>query len=193
MKKLLFVLIFIPQLCISQQLKIEELNFSINTSFKGNELAYIDSLFNHVELNIELVQLLPICENNDCYEGSIVLATPNKQRSDLDSIFAAEYFIGVESSRIDTTNSVKVNKEDFPFILNQLLIGPQKLANNELINNCYNPRHAVLFKDQNNTIIAIQEICFECGHTKVAIYTSQINYNTSFAYFELFKRSGLIK
>ena len=193
MKTLLYILTFIPQLCISQQIKIEKLNFTINTSFKGQELAYIDSLFNHVELNIELVQLLPICENNDCYEGSIVLAISNKQRSDLDSIFAAEYFIGVESSRIDSTNSVKVNKEDFPFILIQLLIGPQKLAENELINSCYNPRHAVLFKDQNNTIIAIQEICFECGHTKVAIYTSEINYNTSSPYFELFKRHGLIK
>ena len=180
-------------ICFSQQIKLKHLNDSTETTFYGNELKYIDSVFSNINPKIYLVKLKPYCPDGDCFEESIIEYEFDFKKSKSDSIFAAEYFKGINKSLIDSTSIIEVNHEDYEFLLKKLLSGPKKLDENEVINICYNPRHAVIFKDEQGKIVAIHEVCFECGNTKVAIYTSKMHHSSSSEFKKIFEKYGLIK
>ncbi len=193
MKKILLIAILLPMLGKAQEISVDRYKLKFNTTFHGSELKYIDSLFNTSQITILITKLLPVYEGESCYEESIIIEEFDWEKSKQDSIFAGEYFTGVRYWLIDSLSVTQIDSVDYQFFLQEILEGPRKLNENELIDLCYNPRHAVIFKDENNNIIAIQEICFECHHTKVAIYTSAIHHNTSFPFKALFKKYHMIK
>lgn len=187
------ILILSANICFSQQIKLKYINDSIETTFYGNELKYIDSVFSNINPKIYLVKLKPYCHDGDCYEESIIQSEFDFKKSKSDSIFAAEYFKGINKSLIDSSSITEVRKEDYAFLLKELLSGPKKLEENVVVNICYNPRHAIIFKDEQDKIVAIHEICFECGNTKVAIYTSEMHHSSISAFKQIFQKYGLIK
>jgi hypothetical protein len=189
----LIILVLSANICFSQQIKLTHITKSIETTYYGNEFKFVDSVFKEIKPAIFLVKLKPHCENVDCYEESIIETEFNWGKSKPDSIFAAEYFKGINKSLIDSTSIIEVNHEDYEFLLKKLLSGPKKLDENEVINICYNPRHAVIFKDEQGKIVAIHEVCFECGNTKVAIYTSKMHHSSSSEFKKIFEKYGLIK
>jgi hypothetical protein len=189
----LIILMLSANICFSQQIKLAHYNESIETAFYGNEFNYVDSVFKNIKLEIFLAKLKPLCEDGHCYEESIIETETNWEKSKKDSIFAAEYFTGINERLIDSSSLVKVKKKDYEILLTELLSGPKKMAKNEVVNICYNPRHAILFKDKLGKIIAIHEICFECGNTKVAIYTSEMHHSSISVFKEIFKKYGLLE
>jgi hypothetical protein len=194
MKKITAIILMLSvSICFSQQIKLMHFNKSIETTFYGHELKYVDSIFNNIIPTIYLVKLKPYCYEGDCSEESIIETEFNWKKSESDSIFAAEYFKGINKSLIDSTSTCEVSNEDYEFLLSELLSGPKKLEKNVVVEICYNPRHAVIFKDEQSKIVAIQEVCFECGNTKVAIYTSEMRFSNSFLFKGLFEKYDLIK
>ncbi len=191
MHKIITLIFLVPLFAHSQEvIHVEQYDLDVSTGYRGSELAYIDSLFEASGFTIFLARLLPLCEGEDCFEQSIIREEQDTKRLPADSLFTATYFTGVSWQLVDTSQLIAVDPADYPFLLTQLLAGPRELASDEVVTACYNPRHAILFQNAQGRIIAIQEICFECGHTKVGIYTTQLRYNTAALFWELFARYG---
>lgn len=189
---LAYLVLFAFSSAFAQKIELDNYNLSIETTFHGNELKYIDSIFANSNITVSIVRLLPEFDGRNFYPESIILDKPDRERSSKDSLFLADYFIGVDDRLIDTTSLVLLDSIDMKLCLQELLQGPKELSDEEVITACYNPRHAVLFKDDSGEIIAIQEICFECGNTKVGIYTSEMRYNSTGAFRKLFEKYDLL-
>lgn len=193
-QSLLISLLILPLIGLSQAIVVNKYDLTVHSSLDKNDREYSDSLFNSSDFEIFLVKLLPDCdENNNCYAESIIIDDYNWKTPVSDSTFGQFYFQKVNYQLIDSASIIPVDSNDYRFFLSELLEGPRKRDKNEIIDVCYNPRHAVLFKDEQDKIIAVHEICFECGHTKVAMFTSEIRHNSSFPFLKLFRKYQLME
>lgn len=193
MKKTLFlILIICPFVSFAQQIVFDRLNLSINSNLDKADKEYVDSVFNQSAFSISLVKLLPRCKNSgNCYNESLIKEDYNWNTPVSDSTFGDQYFKGVFYQYIDSSSIVEIDTSDYSFFLKELVNGKRKTYKNEIVDMCYNPRHAVLYLNNNGEIIAVHEICFECGHTKSALFTTEMRHNSSSSFRKMFIKYGL--
>lgn len=194
MIRFLLLLLLLPMLAFNQTILLEHYGLTTDTHFKGKEFQYIDSLFHHSDIHIQLVKLLPACnEKGNCFPETIIREDFNMQRQIADSVDIFDsYFAGVKKELIDFSRAVKVDKSDYTFFLQQLL-QPETNADNPVSLICYEPRHAVLFTNASNEIIAVLEICFRCNKTVVSIYANRLYDNNAELFRSIFHRYGLLE
>ncbi len=193
MKRVFNLFLFIiPFFSFSQKIELEKYGILLQTNLLKIDREYADSVFNTLEIKIALIKLLPHCnDEGKCYPESIINDDFNWNTHISESDFGVLYFRRVNYQYIDSTSLTEIDPSDYAFFLTKLLEGPRKLEDNEVINMCYIPRHAVLFINSLDEIIAIQEICFECGHTKVAISTTDMRHQSSSAFVQMFRKYKL--
>lgn len=192
MNLFLFFLVFTPFANQAQTISLEAYNLTVETQFKGREYQYVDSILHHSIISIELVKLLPVCdEKGNCYTASCIREDFNHQQQLADSVdYFDSYFAGVNTLHIDFLNAQKVEPSDNFFFLKQLL-QPEIVTNTTTSLICYEPRHAVIFYNEKKEIIAVHEICFRCDKTTVGIYANRLYDRSSAVFKSLFKKYGL--
>lgn len=191
MKFLILILLFAPGWCISQTLEFETSGVALNVTDLELKLSQIDSLLNSDSIEIILVKLKPICEDgDDCYEETIINDSRDPNARFSDSLYGTLYFTSVRRELIDTV--VPLNKEDHEKMIELVLEDDYKLDPNQLINWCYNPRHAAIIKDSKGIILAIYEVCFECDNIKIGLIRSRMIYSGTNRVRSLFKKYNLI-
>lgn len=170
-------------------INVEQLNRSFTSYLIPEERAVIDSILNQSEFTISLVSLKPVCEAPDqCYEESIIL-------EDLDLSFSDSIFwVGhVERFRMDLFDSiVPLEVKDYGDVMRVILMGikPWEGEGDQIINMCYNPRHAIVIIDSAENVCGVYEICFECGKTKVAFSRIETVEGISSSIYGIFKKYG---
>lgn len=192
MKCFLLLLLNLPSICLAQTISLESHQLTVETPFKGREFHYVDSILHLSVISIELVKLLPVCDDKDnCYTASCIREVFNHQQQLTDSVdYFDSYFAGVITQHIDFLSAKKVEPSDCPFFLKQLL-QPEIVTNNTTSLICYEPRHAVIFYNEKKEIIAVHEICFQCNKSTVGIYANRLHDLSAHAFKPLFKKYGL--
>ena len=190
----LSLVLLLSGFAFNQTITLEKYSLQLETHFKGKEFHYVDSLLHDSEIKIQLVKLIPVCdENRPCYAESIIMEDFNMERQIADSVdYFDSYFRGVKKELIDFSSAVNVEVSDYPFFLKQLL-QPDIISDNRNSLICYEPRHAVLFINAQNDIVAVEEICFECGKTIIGIYANNLTDGTDEIFKPVFRRYGLLK
>jgi hypothetical protein len=151
-------------------------------------------VLNEPGVKIILTKLLPDCPlPENCYNESIIVDDYNWNIPPSDSSFGTLYFKRINKQFLDSTSFRIADSSDYSFFLNELLEGARERDEKEIIDICYNPRHAILFVNNKDEIIAVHEICFECNHTKVAIRTSEMRHNSSSSFKEMFRKYQLFE
>lgn len=186
--------LFLPKFAFNQIISLEKYNLNVETHFKGKERNYVDSLFHDTTTTIIIIKLLPDCdEKGNCYPESIIRENFNREQQLADSVDVFDsYFAGVKKYLIDFSSAVKVDSADYPFFLLQLL-HPEISTDNQASLICYEPRHAVLFLNAKKEIVAVHEICFECGKTIVSIYANRLHDQTAKPFKSVFQKYGLLE
>lgn len=120
---------------------------------------------------------------NNSYEESIIKEgnpKPFPQHSD-SFIFEYEYR-GVDKEFVGP--EVFLDSTEIKLALREMFSGIE----NDIIDMCYVPRHAVLFYSSDGEISGIYEVCFECSNVKVGIVGTTM-FNKSSPYLrELFEK-----
>lgn len=146
-----------------------------------------DSVLNASEFTISLASLKKYCDSsNSCYEVSII-----EEAHDLsDSLLWNPLVERIQTNLFDSI--VSLNKADYSIVLEEILMGnPPSDDEYQLINICYNPRHAILIKDMSDKIIGVYEVCFECGKSKVAFSRVEWIEGIPDTIYGIFSRYGL--
>lgn len=192
MKIIPLLLFLIPAYSFCQTITVKQFDLTINTNYEGVELAQIDSLINSDSISISLASLKPVCKGGGpCYEESIIIRRKRSAEMRDSSTWGQSYFSGVRMNLIDST--VPLNIEDYPRILRVVLGGDVELEPNQSITYCYNPRHAILISNSKDKIIAVYEICFECGNSQIGLIKSELIYGRTGVGAQLFKTYDLMK
>ncbi|NVK63801.1 MAG: hypothetical protein HWE22_04405 [Flavobacteriales bacterium] len=133
-----------------------------------------DSLLSYAELpqskitRAELVQLAPLC-SDELHRVKVKgkLFKKKLQICYAESVLNCEYTDSeytILDCEIDTTrlrNKTPVNEIDLDSILMILYDSPEV----SYLAVCYSPRHGILMYDQDDELIGMVEICFECDRT----------------------------
>lgn len=133
-----------------------------------------DSLMTYAELpqskitRAELVQLAPLC-SDELHRVKVKgkLFKKKLQICYAESVLNCEYTDSeytILDCKIDTTrllNITAVDEVDLDLILMILYDSPEVTY----MAVCYSPRHGILMYDQENELIGMVEICFECDRT----------------------------
>jgi len=172
-------------------IKVDQLNRPFTSYLIPEERVFIDSILNQSEFTISLVSLKPECETpQSCYEESIIIDDYDWDVQPEDSMFGITY---VKRFRIDLIDSiVPLEVNDYGDVMREVLMG-DKLWEGEgyqIMNMCYNPRHAVVIIDSSETICGVYEICFECGKSKVAFSRVETVEGIPSSIYKVFKKYG---
>ena len=139
-----------------------------NKTVKFN-LEWADTIIKKTH-QIYLVQLRPLCEDGkkrktispnskrkkiDCYHESVIQIAHTKNPW-------KEYVFGFDQSRMYKWK--ELDSADYCLTINAALGKREALE----INACYDPRHAIVFKDSMDQIIGMNEICFSCAKSQIA-------------------------
>ncbi len=173
----------------AQIVHIDQLDKDFTSYLPKSEQRYIDSVLNANEFTISLVSLKPECDSNgDCYPVSVI-------NEDFENfVFDSTFFESVPLHSIQTQlfdSIVPLNINYYKKVLDELLMGEPPSEGSELIQICYNPRHAVIIQDAKEEVLGIYELCFECDKSKVA-FSKIITINGSSDLYGLFLKHGLI-
>lgn len=191
MRITLIILLLIPAWICSQTVIFDTSEKAISVDDLASQTFKADSLLRSDSIEISLVKIKPYCESSgDCYQESIINDTRDPNARISDSLYGELYFTGVRKELIDTT--VSLNQGDYNTIMANVLKGESAPDPNQIVNWCYNPRHAVLIKDTKGTIIVIYEICFECNNSKIGLIKSEMINDSANRMLPLFKKYGLI-
>ena len=113
---------------------------------------------------ISFVELIPVCNNEkndlDCYEETVIIHTVIMTLED--SIKNIKKTLEFDQDRM--INWTEIDNSDYTNVI-EATFGKRESS---MVNMCYNPRHAIIFRDTSDTIFAIYEICFECSKSKIA-------------------------
>lgn len=183
MKKLLILLIlFFPTIAFNQVIdsilpppQIEIIELISEDNIQKIDLKWADTIINKIQ-KISFVQLRPLCDDGKkrktqkphpskrikgCYEETVI-TSKNIFRIDDDPRSIETIVTGFDLNRIYKWKEIDTIDYNLTIVST---LGKRK---SEVYNMCYNPRHAILFLDSNDTILGLYEICFECGNGKIA-------------------------
>lgn len=172
----------------AQTIHINQFDLDFTSYLPKSEQLFIDSVLNGHVFTISLVSLKPICSSpGNCYPASAIIEDIDNIEID-STFFVSVPLLDVQSSLFDSI--VPLDISDYGLVLTEILMGEAPYNETELINMCYNPRHAIIVQDEAEKILGIYELCFECGKSKVA-FSSVVTINDSGPY-KLFSKYGLI-
>ena len=101
---------------------------------------------------------------NNSYEESIIFeGDPYPFPNHIDSFIFEYEYRGVDKEFIKS--EVFLDSTEIKLALREMFNGEE----NDIMNMCYMPRHAVLFYSSKGEITGIYEICFQCSNVKVGI------------------------
>lgn len=174
----------------AQSIHVNQLNRDFKSYLIPSEIAYADSILNRGDFIISLASLKKECETPErCYEVSII---EERYVVLTDTLL---WYPKVRRIRTDLFDSiVELEVVDYELVLSEILLGnvpPVEDGTPQLMNMCYNPRHAILIKDKADKIIVAYEVCFECGKSKVAFSRVETVEGIPDAIDGIFNRYGL--
>ena len=179
---LIFVFSFLPILLFSQVkdsiLPPPEIEVQLPQIIKDSQVVDLDWAINILKNTdkIFLTQLRPYCEDGelretippnsqnqpkDCYTESVIISDL-KFIPEVDSLFLSEAVV-----RFDTTRMYRwseLDSADYKSVI-EASLGKR---NSDILNMCYDPRHAIIYLDSSSKILGIYEVCFECSNAKIA-------------------------
>lgn len=143
-------------------------------------LKWADSLIPQIA-KIEFVQLYPLCEdektrkklynNKDvslvgCYNETVLI--PFGFVWDTIHVDSVNFILEQVplSHTIDKErlyNWTEIDTVDF----NTIFDSSFGLKESQIAASCYNPRHAIIYKNKEDSTLGIYEVCFECGRSKI--------------------------
>ena len=97
------------------------------------------------------------------HEESIIRIGKYYPFKHIDSMIFESEFDGIDREFIKS--EMFLDSAEIKFALNEMFNGVE----NNIIDMCYSPRHAVLFYNAAGKVSGIYEICFECSNVKVGI------------------------
>lgn len=100
---------------------------------------------------------------NNSYEESVIIEGDPYPIKHFDSILFEYKYRGVDKEFIKSEYFLDSTETRLAF--DEMFNGVE----NEIIKMCYNPRHAVLFYNEEGKISGIYEICFECDNVTIEI------------------------
>lgn len=123
------------------------------------DIRWADSLIKQIHF-ISLVEISTYCEYREksdsvCDNRTTIQSHYYKSNED------------IIVSKIDTLRFINPKELDSSDYKELILTAFGKRKSNS-ITFCYNPRHAILFRDSLNQLLGIYEVCFECGKAVIA-------------------------
>lgn len=214
MKHLFLVLTFFSSVFCFSQIELKKYDTIITYSPTDTFQYIIEDYFNnHVE-KISIVELHPYFDFFQYYEflkdsRSVVKDTAAwvKENSYLGSVILSKWINCFELNKsFDNCHEEEYLGFDYYFIKSEVFLDSLDMKDfivgtfakeehendtlRRIIDLCYNPRHAFLFYDENNQIIGVYEICFECRNNKLALkYVETINGENRSIHISLFKKN----
>jgi len=143
--------------------------FSLSFVSQGQEMVARDTMkvnvksFIHSVAKIELIRLLPYCSQETRFIDSL---NQNKviEKCYAESIIFCEDIMNDSTCKIDESHigkRVQLSKDNNDTdSLFKLLYESKRV---EYMTICYMPRHGILLYDQQNKLLGLIEICFECN------------------------------
>jgi hypothetical protein len=160
MNRILYILIFFISLDIhSQTLRSTKHSFEIKTELDSILMDQFSSVLENEVTSIKLVSLEPVCGMYMKWVDSLSLESV-EERCDFKTL------IDFKTNEIDVERFktiVEINSEDVSDLLTAIYQPKTEFE----VGACYEPRHSVVFYNNQNEIIGYIEICFECSQIHV--------------------------
>lgn len=160
-------LILVMGQSFAQSIHIQQLGLDFTSYLFLPEQKHIDSVLNDNEFIISLVSLKPRIDSQGAYPVSVLVG--DFDDSVTDSTFFDNYLLQqIQTDLFDSI--VPLETSEYALVLSEILLGEIPSEENQLINICYSPRHAIIITNKDDDVLGIFEICFECGKSKVAFF-----------------------
>jgi hypothetical protein len=124
---------------------------------------YSHSEYYHFLKNKKIHQSRKKWLKNNSHEESIIIEGNPYPLKHIDSMVFEYRFHRIEKEFIQS--ELFLDSAETKLALNEMFNG----VKNEIIDMCYNPRHAVVFYNSDGEVSGIYEICFECSNVKIGI------------------------
>lgn len=213
MKYLFLVLTFFSSVFCFSQIELKKYDTILPYSPTDTFQYIIEDYFNNYVEKISIVELHPhfnFFEYRKFLEDSTSTVKDTaawvKENSYVESVILSKWINCYKLYKsFDNCNEEEYLGFDYYFIKSEVFLDSNDIKNfivgtfskkerqndtiPRVIDMCYNPRHAFLFYDENDQIIGVYEVCFECRNNKLALkYVEAINGEIRNIHFALFKK-----
>jgi hypothetical protein len=182
MNRLLYILLFFISFdSHSQTLRSSKYSVEIKTDLDSMLMDQFSSVLENEVASIKLVSLKPLCGMYMRWNDSLSLET-EVERCYFKSL------IDFKTNEVDVKRFktiVEINSED----VSKLLLAIYQPKSDFEEGACYEPRHGIVFYNNQNALIGYIEICFECSQIHVfgkVPYPEQMAYEDYMSIKEIF-------